>query len=94
MHSYTLCIDNRILLYHRSIIQIIPVQVVPSPVNPSLHSQVYELIPCIQVEFVMHGLEIHSSMSKKIINIKCIKVESKNIYCFSIGRWSPRPSVE
>ena len=42
----------------------LPVQEVPSPVNPSLHSQVYELIVSIHVAFESQLLEIHSSISK------------------------------
>ena len=42
----------------------LPVQEVPSPVNPSLHSQVYELMVSIHVAFLLQVLEIHSSISK------------------------------
>ena len=46
------------------IMQIIPVQVVPSPVNPQLHVQIYEPLLFLHVAFVSQGLEIHSSMTE------------------------------
>ena len=69
----------RILLDLRLSVIKLPVQVVPSPVNPFLHLQIYELIPSIHLAFVWQGLEIHSSMFKIFINIHFIKIESKNI---------------
>ena len=33
----------------------LPIQVIPSPINPSLHSQVYELIPSIHSALVSQG---------------------------------------
>ena len=42
----------------------LPTQEVPSPENPSLHSQVYEAIEFSHLAFVSHGLEVHSLMSK------------------------------
>ena len=53
---------NIILL---SIIRL-PEQVIPSPVNPSLHVQLCEPTKFLHVAFVLQGLEIHSSMSEKI----------------------------
>ena len=44
----------------------LPVQLVPSPVNPFLHSQVYEVIASLHTAFVWQGLEIQSSMSKNV----------------------------
>ena len=43
----------------------LPVQEGPSPVNPSLHSQAYELMVSIHVAFLLQVFEIHSSISKK-----------------------------
>ena len=43
-----------------------PVQIVPSPVNPFLHVQLYEPTKFSHVAFMSQGLEIHSSMSGKI----------------------------
>ena len=43
----------------------LPVQVVPLPVNPFLHVQLYEPTKFLHVAFVSQGLEIHSSMSEK-----------------------------
>ena len=42
----------------------LPMQEVPSPENPTLHSQIYEPIEFIHFAFVSHGLEVHSLMSK------------------------------
>ena len=70
----------RILLDLRLSVIKLPVQVVPSPVNPFLHLQIYELIPSIHLALVWQGLEIHSSMFKIFINIHFIKIESKNIW--------------
>ena len=39
-------------------------QELPSPENPSLHSQVYEPKELSHLAFLSHGLEIHSLMSK------------------------------
>ena len=50
----------------------LPVQEVPSPVNPSLHSQVYELMVSIHVAFLLQVLEMHSSISRQF-NINFIK---------------------
>ena len=47
----------------------LPVQEVPSPVNPLLHLHVYKLIPSIHSAFLSQISEIHSSMSKIFINI-------------------------
>ena len=44
----------------------LPVQVVPLPVNPFLHVQLYEPTEFSHVAFVPQGLEIQSSMSGKI----------------------------
>ena len=52
----------------------LPVQEVPSPENPSLHSHVYEPIQFSHLAFVLQGLEIHSLMSK-IFNKIFIKIE-------------------
>ena len=40
--------------------------VVPLPVNPFLHVQLYEPTKFSHVTFVSQGLELHSSMSEKI----------------------------
>ena len=74
-YQLSLSISYRILLYWRLSFIKLPVQEFPSPVNPSLHSQVYELIRSIQLAFVSQELEIQSSMSKKVINVNFIKVE-------------------
>ena len=74
-YQLSLSISYRILLYWRLSFFKLPVQEFPSPVNPSLHSQVYELIWSIQLAFVSHELEIHSSMSKTFMNVNVIKVE-------------------
>ena len=47
----------------------LPVQEVPSPVNPLLHLHVYKLMPSIHTAFLSQRLEIHSSMSKIFINM-------------------------
>ena len=44
----------------------LPVQVVPLPVNPFLHVQLYEPTKFLHVAFVSQGLLVHSSMSEKI----------------------------
>ena len=46
---------------------LLPVHLLPFPVNPSLHSQVYELIPSLQSAFLPQWLDIHSAMFKKYI---------------------------
>ena len=48
---------------------LLPAHLLPFPVNPSLHSQVYELIPSLHFAFLSQWLEIHSSMSKKYVYI-------------------------
>ena len=57
-----------ILFYKIILLSVIrsPVQVVPSPVNPFLHVQLYEPTKFSHVAFVSQDLEIHSSMSEKI----------------------------
>ena len=42
----------------------LPVQIVPLPVNPSLHVQLWEPIKLSHEAFMSQGLEIHSSMSE------------------------------
>ena len=46
---------------------LLPVGLLPLPVNPSLHSQVYELMPSLHFVYLPQWLEIHSSMSEKYI---------------------------
>ena len=54
---------NFVIYYVLSVIKL-PVQEVPSPENPSLHSHVYEPIKFSHLAFVLQRLEIHSLMSK------------------------------
>ena len=51
----------------------------PFPVNPSVHLQVYELIESMHSEFLSQWLEIHSSMSKtfNITNFNNITLSNK-----------------
>ena len=58
-------ISVSVIIYHLSVIRS-PVQVVPPPVNPFLHVQLYEPTKLSHVAFVSQVLEIHSSMSGKI----------------------------
>ena len=52
------------LKYHSVLVIRLPAQVVPLPVNPFLHVQLYEPTEFVHVPFVSQGLKIHSSMSE------------------------------
>ena len=77
----------------------LPVQEVPSPVNPLLHLQVYKLIPSIHSAFLSQRLEIHSSISKIFIKINLLSevylnVRISEIHTQPMGHTSPRSLFE
>ena len=53
------------------------VQEVPSQMNPLLHLQLYQLMPCVPTAFLAQRLEIHSSMYKLFIEILSVKYNWK-----------------
>ena len=57
-----------IVFYNTILVSVIklPVQIVPAPINPSLHVQLYEPTKFSHVAFVSQSVEIHSSMSEKV----------------------------
>ena len=63
-------INNRNLKDYALYVMLLPVHMLPFPVNPSLHSQVYEWIASIHSAFLSQWLEIHSSMSKTFNIVK------------------------